>query len=72
MNPGFPQFYDDSQQQMPLCAKMISSWVRKVLSICKTHMSLGTLRGVVAVVALVSDVYIARQFLVQPDTFQHI
>ena len=38
-------------QHMP--AKMINSWSRKVLSMAKTHMSIGTLWGVVPCAALI-------------------
>ena len=33
---------------MPVCAKTISSWVRKVLCVAKAHMSLGSLQGAAA------------------------
>ena len=38
---------------MPACAKMISTWVRKVLAVVKAHMSLGSLWGSVVSVAFV-------------------
>ena len=34
-------FLVNNRQHMPVCAKMISSWVRRVLCIVKAHMSLG-------------------------------
>ena len=40
---------------MPVCAKMIY-WVRKILSMTKTHMSLDTLRVDAASAALVAGV----------------
>ena len=43
---------------MSVCAKMISSWVRKVLSMAKAPMSLDTLQGAVAPVALVALFYL--------------
>ena len=39
---------------MPVCAKVISSWVRMVLNIPKADVSLGTLRGAAASAALVA------------------
>ena len=38
------------------CARMISSWIRKVLQIAKMHMSLGAVQGAVASTALVAGV----------------
>ena len=38
-------FLGNDQQLMPVCAKMISSQVRKVLGSEKAHMSTGTLHG---------------------------
>ena len=35
-------FLGNSRQYMPVCAKMISSWVRKFLDISRACMSLGT------------------------------
>ena len=35
-------FFGNNRQHMPVCAKTISSLVRKVLCMAKTHMSLGT------------------------------
>ena len=49
-------FWGNNRQHRPVCAKMISFWVRKVLSIPKEYMSLGTLQGAVASAALVSGV----------------
>ena len=43
---------------MPVCAKIIYSWVRKVLSIAVAHMSLGTLQDAVASVVLAAVVYL--------------
>ena len=37
-----------------MCAKTISSWVRIVLCVAKTHMSPGSLQGAAALVAGVS------------------
>ena len=36
---------------MPICIKVISSWVREVLSIAKACMSMGSLQGTVALMA---------------------
>ena len=42
---------------MPVCAKMMSLWVRKVLIMAKAHIYVGALLGVAAVsVALVAGV----------------
>ena len=38
-------FLGNSRQHRPVCAKTISSWVRKVLCVAKAHMSLGSLGG---------------------------
>ena len=47
-------FLDNNRQHMPVCVK-ISSWVRKVLSIARLHMSLGTIWGTMSG-ALAGDV----------------
>ena len=39
-------FLDNDRQHRPVCAKTISSWVQKVFSVAKAHMSLGSLWGV--------------------------
>ena len=33
-------FLGSNRQYMPICVKMISSWVKKILGVAKTHMSL--------------------------------
>ena len=38
-------FLGNNRQYQPVCAKTISSWVRKVLGVAKAHMSLGYLWG---------------------------
>ena len=38
-------FLGNNRQHIPVCAKMISSLVRKVLGITMEHMSPGTLLG---------------------------
>ena len=48
-------------QHRPVCAKTISSWVRKVHCVATTHMSLGSLQGAAAVVAGVSLVSILQE-----------
>ena len=40
----FSLFLDESRQHMPVCDKIISSFVRKKLSSAKAYMSLGILR----------------------------
>ena len=35
------QFLSNNRQHMPVCAKIISYWVRKDLSVAKSCMSLG-------------------------------
>ena len=49
-------FLGNNRQHRPVCAKTISSWVRKVLGVAKTHMSLGSLWGVAASAALAAGV----------------
>ena len=49
-------FLGKNGQHMPLCAKMISSWISKVLGFARTHMSQGTVQGAVVSVTLVVDV----------------
>ena len=41
-------FLGNNRQHRPVCAKTISSWVRKVLGVAKAHMSPGSLWGVAA------------------------
>ena len=41
---------------MQMCAKMISYWLRKVLSMAMTDMSLGALQGAAASATLVARV----------------
>ena len=48
-------FLGNNRQHWPVCAKPIS-WVRKVLSVANTHMSLGSLWGVAAPAALAAGV----------------
>ena len=49
-------FLGNNRQHWPVCAKTISSWVRKVLCVAKAHMSLGSLQGVAASAALAAGV----------------
>ena len=49
-------FLGNGRQHWPVCAKTISSWVRKTLCIAKAHMSLGSFRGVIAPTALATGV----------------
>ena len=49
-------FWGNSRQHLPVCAKTISSWVRKVLCVAKAHMSLGSLWEVAASLALAAGV----------------
>ena len=49
-------FLGNNRQHRPVCAKTISSWVRKVLCVAKAHMSLGSLWGAAASAALVAGV----------------
>ena len=46
----------NNRQHRPVCAKTISSWVQKVLSVAKAHMSLGSLWGVATSATLAADV----------------
>ena len=49
-------FLGNNSQHQPVCAKTISSWVRKVLGVAKAHMSQGSLWGVAASAALAAGV----------------
>ena len=49
-------FLGNNRKHGPVCAKTISSWVRKVLCVAKKNMSLGSLWGVAASAALVAGV----------------
>ena len=49
-------FLGNNRQHWPVCAKTISSWVRKVLCVSKVHMSLGSFLGVAASAALAAGV----------------
>ena len=67
----------NNMQHMPVCANMISCWRRKVWSMAKTDMSLGTLQGAAASTALKFGVSLVPifgpEFVLQLDTkFQHI
>ena len=50
-------FLGNNRQHWPVCAKTISSWVRKVLCVVKAHMSLGV-TGSAALAAGISMVSI--------------
>ena len=47
-------FMGNNRQHRPVCAKTISSWVRKVLCVAKAHMSLGSFQGAAAFASLVA------------------
>ena len=49
-------FLSNNRQHQHVCAKTISSWVRKVPCVAKAHLSLGSLWGVVASAALAAGV----------------
>ena len=49
-------FLGNNRQHRPVCAKTLSSWVRKVLGVAKAHMSLGSLWGIAASAALAAGV----------------
>ena len=49
-------FLGDNRQHQPVCAKTISSWIRKVLCVAKAHMPVGSLQGVAASADLVAGV----------------
>ena len=49
-------FLSNNRQHRPVCAKTISSWVRKVLHVAKAHMLPGSLQGAAASAALVVGV----------------
>ena len=44
-------FLGNNRQHRPVCAKTISSWVRKVLCVAKAHMSPDSLLGASAALA---------------------
>ena len=44
IDPSFPlHLFGNNRQHMPVCAKIVSSWLRKVISTAMAQMSLGTL-----------------------------
>ena len=49
-------FLGNNRQVWPVCAKTISSWVRKVLCVAKAHLTLGSLQEVASSAALVAGV----------------
>ena len=49
-------FLGNNRQHWPVCAKTISSWEWKVLSVAKAHMSPGSLWGVADSAALAAGV----------------
>ena len=49
-------FLGDNRQHRSVCAKTISSWVRRVICVAKTHMPLGSLLGAAVTAALVASV----------------
>ena len=49
-------FLGNNRQHRPVCAKTISSWVWKVLSDAKAHMSPGSFQGGAASAGLVAGV----------------
>ena len=56
-------FLGNNRQHRPICAKTISSWVRKVLCVAKAHMSpvsLGVAAASAALVAGVSLIFILQ------------
>ena len=58
---------DNCRQQMPVCARMISSWVTNILSITKDHLSPGIPYGTAVLVAL-ADVPSLVSFLQPGDS----
>ena len=46
----------NNRQLMSVCAKMISSWPRKVLGIAKAQISLGTLQSIVVLATFAGSV----------------
>ena len=53
-------FLGNNRQQRPVCAKTISSWVRKVLCVAKAHMYPGSVWGAASLVDGVSLVSILQ------------
>ena len=54
----FSLFWGDNRQHMSIHAKMIFSWVRKVLGIARGQMSPSTLQGAAVSAALVAGVFL--------------
>ena len=48
MHLGFLLFFGNKKWYMPVCFKVISVWLRKVLNIAKAHMILNIVCGTVA------------------------
>ena len=46
----------NNRQHRPVCAKIISSWVREVICVAKAHMCLGSLQGAASSAALAAGV----------------
>ena len=61
MNAGCFSFFGNKRQDIPVCTKMFSSWIRKILSITEVHMSLGTLQTAAALAAGISLVSILQE-----------
>ena len=57
-------FNDNKGQHTSACAKMISSWIRKVLSIAKEHVSPVAVWGVATSLALVAGVSLVSKLQV--------
>ena len=53
-------FLVNNRQHQPVCAKTISSWIRKVLCVAKVHLSPGSLWQAAALAAGVSLVSILQ------------
>ena len=58
MDPWCPLFLINNKQHMSVCTKTISSWVRRVLSIAKSHLSLNTVWDASVSVALMAGIYL--------------
>ena len=62
-------FLGNNRQHRPVCAKTISSWVRKVLGVAKADMSLGSLWGLLPLqpLQLVSSLGPSHRHVIGPE-----
>ena len=63
-------FLGNNRQHRPVCAKTISSWVRKVCCVAKAHMSPGSLQRAAASAAQVAGVSLV--FILQAGDWDRV